>query len=30
MLMNEEINAWEAYDGLKLALADDPKRQAVI
>jgi hypothetical protein len=23
-LMNEEINAWEAYDGLKLALADDP------
>jgi hypothetical protein len=24
MLMNEEINAWEAYDGLKEALANDP------
>jgi hypothetical protein len=24
MLMNEEINAWEAYDGLKEALAIDP------
>ena len=23
-LVNEEINAWEAYDGLKLALANDP------
>ena len=23
-LMNEEINAWEAYDGLKLALENDP------
>lgn len=23
-LVNEEIDAWEAYDGLKLALADDP------
>lgn len=24
ILVNEEINAWEAYDGLKEALADDP------
>ena len=24
VLMNEEINAWEAYDGLKEALANDP------
>ena len=23
-LMNEEINAWEAYDGLREALANDP------
>ncbi len=23
ILVNEEINAWEAYDGLKVALADD-------
>src|ERR1700676_3492760 len=23
-LVNEEINAWEAYDGLKLALANEP------
>jgi hypothetical protein len=22
--MNEEINAWEAYDGLKLAVENDP------
>lgn len=22
--MNDEINAWEAYDGLKLALENDP------
>jgi hypothetical protein len=24
LLVNEEIDAWEEYDGLKLALADDP------
>lgn len=24
ILVNEEIDAWEEYDGLKLALADDP------
>jgi hypothetical protein len=24
ILVNEEIDAWEEYDGLKVALADDP------
>jgi hypothetical protein len=24
ILVNEEIDAWEEYDGLKVALSDDP------